>query len=310
MEFSWKKKWMPLIFVFIFVEVMLSVSSIMKNPEILFPEASALAAGCWVFKEKRWMNSYRYICILPTLSASAAISLSRLPISLFLKESIALVLIVSVLHLLKSSIGPSISAALLPLVLGIQSWDYVFSVFFLTFVIMLGSMKYKNRTSDVYQIEKQSKRKIVYSVFIVHFILLCYVLKLKIGIIPPLIVVAFEWFHKNDMTRSGARKQIILLTFAALIGTECHQIFPNSHLLSGFLSVLITFLLMFIFGVKVPPALAVSLLPLIIGDLPVWRFPLTVLVESWILSEMAICYFRLESIFSLKFHWFRQAITK
>ena len=308
MDFSWKKAWVPLIVVFLFVESMLSVSSMINNSEILFPEASALAVGCWVFKEERWNRNFQHICLMPTLSASLAISLNNCPISIFMKESLALVLVVTALHFLKSLIGPSISAAILPLVLGIHSWDYVLSVFVLTFVIMLGAIK--NRTSNIHPLDKQSTRKVVYSFLIVLFIIFCWVLKLEIGIIPPLLVVTYEWFSKTEINRLFVSKQITLLTLCALIGAGCHQIFPHLTLLVGLISVLTSLQFMLLLGVKLPPAFAISLLPLIIGELPVWKFPLTVLVESWVLSEMAIWYIRLEPIFSLKFLSFKQVLLK
>jgi hypothetical protein len=308
MDFSLKKAWAPLIVVLIFVELMLSVSSMINNPEILFPEASALAVGCWVFKEERWNRNYQHICLMPTLSASLAIVLNNCPIPLFMKESIALVLVVTALHFLKSLIGPSISAAILPLVLGIHAWDYVLSVLGLTFVIMVGAIK--NRTSNIHPLDKQSTRKVVYSFLIVLFILFCYLLKLEIGIIPPLLVVTYEWFSKAEINRLFVSKQIILLTLCALMGSECHKIFPHLTLLVGLISVLTSLLFMLLLGVKLPPAFAVSLLPLIIGDFPVWKFPLTVLVESWVLSEVAIWYIRLEPIFSLKFLSFKQVLSK
>jgi hypothetical protein len=286
------------------------VSSILHNPEILFPEASALAVGCWVFKEERWNRNFRHICLMPTLSASLAIVLNNFPIPIFIKESLVLVLVVLALHFLKSSIGPSISAALLPLVLGIQSWDYALSVFVLTSVIMLGAMRNKNLPTNNHLKEKQSHRKIGYLFFVVLCIFICYLLKLEIGIIPPLFVVAYEWFSKTEMTRIFVNKQILLLTSCALVGAECHQIFPHLPLLVGFISILIALLFMLILGVKLPPAFAVSLLPLIIGDFPVWKFPLTVLVESWILSEIVIWYIRFEPMFSLKYHLFKQVLSK
>jgi hypothetical protein len=308
MDFSMKKAWVPLLGVLLFVELMLSVSSMIKNPEILFPEASALAVGCWVFKEERWNRNLQHICLMPTLSASLAIVLNNCPISLFMKESLALVLVVTALHFLKSLIGPSISAAILPLVLGIHSWDYVLSVFVLTFVVMVGAIK--NRTRNIHPINKQSTRKVAYSFFIVLFILFCYLLKLEIGIIPPLLVVTYEWFSKAEINRLFISKQITLLALCALVGAGCHQIFPHLTLLVGLVSVLTTLLFMHILGVKIPPAFAISLLPLIIGDFPVWKYPMTVLVESWVLSEMAIWYIRLEPIFSLKFLSFKQVLSK
>ncbi|WML51121.1 HPP family protein [Neobacillus sp. PS3-12] len=308
MDFSWKKAWIPMIVVFLFVELMLSIASIINNSEILFPEASALAVGCWVFKEERWNRNFQHICLMPTLSASLAIILNNCPISIFMKESLALILVVAALHFLKSLIGPSISAAILPLVLGIHSWDYVLSVFVLTFVIMLGAIK--NRTSNKHPIDKQSTRKVAYSFLIVLFILFCWVLKLEIGIIPPLLVVTYEWFSKTEINRLFVSKQITLLTLCALIGAGCHQIFPHLTLLVGLISVLTSLQFMLLLGVKLPPAFAISLLPLIIGELPVWKFPLTVLVESWALSEMAIWYIRLEPIFSLKFLSFKQVLSK
>jgi hypothetical protein len=308
MDFSWKKAWIPLLAVFLFVELMLSVSSMINNPEILFPEASALAVGCWVFKEERWNRNFQHICLMPTLSASLAIVLNNCPIPIFMKESLSLILVVAALHFVKSLIGPSISAAILPLVLGIQSWDYVLSVFVLTFVIMIGAIK--NRTSDIHPIEKQSTRKVVYSILIVLFILFCYLMKLEIGIIPPLLVVTYEWFSKAEISRLFVSKQIILLSLCASIGAGCHQIFPHQTLLVGLISVLTSLLFMLLLGVKLPPAFAISLLPLIIGDYPVWKYPLTVLVDSWVLSEMAIWYIRLEPIFSLKFLSFKQVLSK
>lgn len=299
MDIVWKHTWRPLIFLLLFVEAMLSVSFFIRNPEILFPEASALAIGCWVFKEERWSKNHRLICIMPTLSAGLAIGLGSLSISVAMRESAALVLVVLILHVSKCSIGPSISAAILPLVLGIHSWDYVISVFVLTFVIMLGASKYNVGQVTLHPIEKQTVRKVVYSVIIIALIALCYSLKLKIGIIPPLLVVAYEWFNKTDLSRLSTFRQTLLLTFAALAGAEFHRLFPQLTTLAGLLSIMITILFMRLLKAKLPPALAISLLPLILGDVPVWEFPLIVLVESWFLSEMAVCYLRLEPRFSI-----------
>ncbi len=155
------------------VALMLWASEWVKQPEIIFPEISALAMGSFVFREKNWMYNPLHIWLAPTLAAGIGVGINFLTLQPVWKEIFCLTVIVSFIKWLKVKVGPTISAGLLPVVLGVTSWLFVLSVCLLTFVIMLGIRLNKPGALIEENIREKKHYSFIYLTIVMAWIMVC-----------------------------------------------------------------------------------------------------------------------------------------
>lgn len=69
---------------------MLVVAKLSKNTALIFPEGGAIALGCWVNQDKRWLEKPWHIVVLPTLAAALGVGLNLMKTSFPIREWFAL----------------------------------------------------------------------------------------------------------------------------------------------------------------------------------------------------------------------------
>ncbi len=117
------------LFTILLVMAMVGVAEFFSLNEIIFPEIAALSFGAVVMEKCPWKGHPVLIWLSPTLGAITGVALLHLfSFSFALLVCTAFVLVALQLKILHSGVYPSISAAILPILLNVRSISYPISV--------------------------------------------------------------------------------------------------------------------------------------------------------------------------------------
>jgi len=268
--------------VLLLVIAMFTAALSLSQKEIIFPELAALAVGAWVLGNQRWLDRPLLICISPTLAAvTGTIIVHFLSQYQVVAILLAFVVVSIELSLMRSHITPSISAAILPIFLQIDSLYYPLAVGVLTAIIalpqqmlLLTDKKQLDGTGEIVQLEQNKGRNFLQwlGIFTVvsSMTFVAFDLHWQFIVAPPLIVTFVEIIrHKEGM--SGKRfKLVVLLGSAALWGTfsmiGLHNMGQLPLVFVAGCSVIGVLILFRLLKFSFPPAMAIALLPTIISS--------------------------------------------
>ena len=286
--------------------LMLMVSSaiLFEEKEIIFPEMAALTIGMWIVEKDVWRVRPKQMLVLMTLGAIVGVCIVKfLPLLLIFKIALAFSFAAICLIFTKTSLIPLLSACILPVMLGTESFIYFLAVCILTFTIVtienvlckLGIRK----TIDINCYKGDIKQeailwiKMLIVLFIVSFFAI-YVSNLFI-ILPPLIVTFAEFVHSKAGFRSRPF-QIIFILFAAssigtlfcIVGREFFHLNDIVIIAFIFISLIIVFELV---GKYFAPAGAMALIPMILPSKDLIYLPLYECLGSIIFIGLALLIF-------------------
>lgn len=273
---------------------MLAAATIFHNTSLVFPEGAAVTLGCWFLQEEQWIHKPWQIVLLPTFGAALGVALNHAPVATFVRLSLALFAIMTVLYLRKSSVSPSISAALLPIALQIQSWVFVLSVFLLTlFVAAVVFSSKSQRTVKSFEGSKRDRtaRDAAFFAVCIVWFGVSTVFQLHWMVIPPLMVVLFEGMAKVSPLPLTLRHTAMLFC-AALFGTLTYLFWPNLFVVAGSVAVIATVALMWFARTWLAPCLAIAQLPMLLHLTSPWLFPLYVLLMSGFVGLASLSFSR------------------
>jgi hypothetical protein len=281
----------------VYIAIIAEVASATGAFYILFPELAALSHDVFTRPRGSWAGAPVLLVITPVLTALVGTLVTRnLPYgysSVMLTVCGALAIILA----LRSPIAPAISAGLLPLALGVRSMWYPPGIVFGTVLLAVLSTIWKRMSNDPLQ------NKIVASededtasgtesywplvpllVLVLAAIAVVKLTNLRFVLFPPLVVIGFEMFvhtkHCPWATRTLSLPVVCMLT--ATGGLFCRHylgVGPASSISSMAIGVLV----LRIFDLHVPPALAVALLPQVIES-PTVMYPVAVAIGTSLLS--------------------------
>ncbi len=120
---------------------MAAIAQVLDVRTIIFPETAALALGVWGLREPGWLKSPWHILVLPTVCAAMGVFVNHLAFPAMERELLILWAVLVLLTLMRSSLSPAISAGLLPIVLNIHAWLFVYSVFLATAIIWVSGRR-------------------------------------------------------------------------------------------------------------------------------------------------------------------------
>jgi len=306
-----KKQFIPLVIVL--VVVMCIISEYTGEKEIIFPEIAALAIGAWTMKKSPWGNKSFHFWLSPTIAALTGLVITRfLPYAPFLMISGAFVLVTLQLSIIGSEVSPSLSAAILPILMHTQSWYYPLSVFILTGIIaggkkLIDSYYDKNYTCEKYvEVSRKRKKfnptkrelinssKLLTSIIMVSAVALYFHLNYIIA--PPLIVAFVEFTKVKEKIYLNTVRVFILLTCAAILGVIwlyfIYYLMNWPIWISSALSMICILLIFHFLKFSFPPAAAITLLPIIIPFNSLWMYPWEVLVGSTIFLLINLVWFK------------------
>lgn len=265
--------------------------------EIIFPEVAALAIGSWIYSNQDWTKNHFHFWFSPTMAAIIGVGIQLIfPFMKTLPVIIIVYILTAImLYLLNSIVAPSLSAALLPVLLQVNSWYYVLSVLSFTSIIAIVKVVSYNYKSDLAITKepsvKSEKRNWIRREDIGHWsfigVLLYFVSGLAIKLdwlyimAPPLIVTLFEFTKNHSSLRKKPLRLIFLMLASSLWGVICfvflyHLLHIPLWIVAGFIVFSIN-LIFKIIKLIVPPAAAIALLPTIIHIQNVWFYPLQIL---------------------------------
>ena len=300
------------VFTMALVMIMFALVDIYAEKEIIFPEISALALGFWIMEKPAWRGSNFAIWASPTMAALTGVLLLRyVNLSPILLIACAFILVVLQLKTLKSTVFPSISAAILAIITHTTSLLYPFSVSLLMAIIVLGKIsleafKHKKDPLDSALQQQQQNNKpdalpeLIYWGKILLGILTVSLIALGSDypfiIAPPLIVAFIELSRPGQACRQKPIKVLLLIFLSACLGVMwLHVITTVLHgplwLFSG-LSLASVFLLYNGLRISFPPAAALALLPVLVPASKLFMYPLHVLIGCTLFIFMGLCFFK------------------
>jgi len=271
---------------------------------LLFPELAALSHDVMTRQRGKWASQPWRIVLTPTLTAAIGLFLARHTSYGAISIALAVAANLLVIKLLKSSIGPAISAGALPMVLDERSWMYPAAIFmglvglvailsvWKRFGPSLGtpSIQFKNESQLLDALEAYPHDRF-WVVSLLAFVLIlgfaAQLTGLRFILFPPLIVMAYEIFGHPEVPGWMARPALfpVVCVLTATTGVIATHSFQASFI-GVMLTVLVSIAILRAFQVHMPPALAVGLLPFVMNS-PSMRYPISVGVGT---VALTLCY--------------------
>jgi len=276
---------------------------------VLFPELGALSHDVFTRPRGTWASAPLLLAITPVLTGAIGILVTRtLPYG-YLSVLLAVGGAVALIFALKSPVAPAISAGLLPLVLGVKSWWYPPGVMLGTVLLAVLSILWKRLSLAQNWLEPLSPVELVdeaieqtpvgsywliaLMLFVAVAIMFVNLTGLRFLLFPPLVVIGFEMFGHTAICPWAKRP--LLLPVACFLTAACGLLFWNllgAGPLAAACSMACGILVLRIFDLHVPPALAVALLPFVM-DSPTVAYPIsvgigTLLMTLWFLLYQSI----------------------
>lgn len=260
-------------------------------PFLLFPELGALASVLFSDPAGSWARSPRLLVLTPVLTAILGVGISRtIPYG---PVSVVLILLLSllVIRALRSPIVPAISAGMLPLALGITSWQYPATILVGTGgLALLAVLPSRLAPGTIPQPRLALGHGPIPSpwlplaIFVAGGLLLVQLLGSRLVLYPPLFVICWEMLAQpHHCPWQERRFAVLLVTGVAAVGGSILVETLGVSPLAAFSAVLVTGLALQLAQLTCPPAYGLALLPLVIPS-PSMTYPLHTLVgTAWLL---------------------------
>jgi hypothetical protein len=267
---------------------------------LLFPELAALAHDVFTRPRGKWASQPLRLIITPTITGVAGLLISRYTHYGALQVLLITLVSLAVIRMLRSAIGPAISAGVLPLVLGERHWAYPLAILIGLTGLSASLWIWKALTlrgeerltgTPVNSIDDALEGRPHSRLWLVHLLSFVFVLAsvgqytgLHFILFPPLIVMAYELFGHPELPGWIRRPALFPLTcfLTAAIGFGLLRLMGNNPM-SVALTVALSILVLRVFRAHMPPALAVGLLPYVMAAPNIW-YPISVGVGTAFLS--------------------------
>lgn len=296
------------LFALTMILLMVAVAELSGEKEIIFPEMAALTIGMWIVDKQVWRVSRTRMVALMTAGAVAGVCIVRYsPLPLIADIAVSFAFTAVCLMLFRASLPPLISAGMLPILLGTDSWIYPAAVLTMTLTVAAGQRlmeRGRRRTAaDFTPAATEWKKETLRWLFLLSTILVVAAVPVYTSnlyfILPPLIVTYVEFAGSKAGFRNRPVQIFLLLTAAAFLGTlfqwagHVRMQWPEwAVALAVFTSL---FLLFERIGKFFAPAGAVALIPMIVPqeDLPLLPFEIAAGAALFIAAAMLLfqqCY--------------------
>lgn len=287
--------------------LMVLISDLTREPEVIFPEIIALLIGGLVSPKQVWVCSGPKLVALMTLSSLFGLCLSAyVPLPLFLKLAVGFLFIAVSLLLTRTTLAPMISACILPILLHTESWIYPLSVLTASAVIALTRWAFEKRglsaPPDPPEPEISWKQETAAWGKLTLVFLAAALLPSLLGapyfIAPPLLVTFVEAAYFKPVMQKFSKRLIPFTLFSALLGTACRLLLVEWLGLPSFLAALAVTAALFLVIEKTallfPPVGAIGFLPLILPAAGLWLYPLEVTAGACVFLLAARVFFPVE----------------
>jgi hypothetical protein len=251
---------------------MLALASALGTHAIIFPEGAALAMGIWVVGLPGWSASRWRVAVLPAVFAAGGVGLLALGLDSAATAILAVTLALLALQALGTRLAPALSAAVLPVVFDVRAWSYPVAVLAISLVVAAGMAW---RHPILAPPPADGVRRYAWRTIGGAWIVICAWILIdgellalpSVALAPPLFVSALEWLARGPLHASEGARRLAVLSGAALAGSAAVALVPVGWI-AGALAVAVTVALMRVLSTPHPPALAIALIPQILGPAP------------------------------------------
>lgn len=226
---SFQKRWLPILLAGIFVVAMVGASVLVGSPEVLFPEMTAILCGAWIQPKQAWnVNRPRMLVLMTTGAVFGLVMNLAFPgIPLPVRAVIGYAFCALCMNVAGADMTPMLSAAILPMLLGTDSWIYPAAVFVLVALVEVGQVALERvglREPIEYQpfrlpaeqaLASWARRLGVFALFAVP----AYATGNLFLAVPPLLVAYTELTRPDFTLRLRPWRAWAVLAIAGVIGT-------------------------------------------------------------------------------------------
>lgn len=285
--------------------LMVFVAEISGEKEIIFPEICALTIGAWISEQQPWNTNKRRIFFLMSFAALFGVLVVKyVYCPLIFQVCLCFAFTGFILTLSKTNFIPIISACILPVYLRTDSWIYPISVCAMALIIIIAQWymeKMHLRPVNNFipcdfdlkvQVIKWSKLLIVFGLlalipFKTHQIYF---------LAPPLIVMFTELANPQSPARKRPQYIVGLMTFGAFTGCVIRLLLNSYFQLPLSICTAVACVILFAaldkLKINFPPAGAILLIPMILDENLLIRFPIEVFIGAVVLCIASLLLFR------------------
>lgn len=271
----------------IVVALMIGAAEISGEKEIIFPEVTAITVGMLISPNRAWRVSRIRVLILISICSILGLLISLYsPLPLWINMAVGYLICLIILSLSGTGFAPLISATVLPIMLGTKSIIYPISAILLTLIILLFDLTLeKCGVKDKYKFEpKNIEFDGILSKFVLGATCIYAALKFdaQICVAPPLLVAFTELMNVGNKAIKKPFSTVLLITACAVAGAVSRYLISIKLTLPLLLSAIIATVLMIIlinvFKMYLPPAGALTILPMLIPENSLLLYPVYVFV--------------------------------
>ncbi|EJG02192.1 hypothetical protein [Flavobacterium sp. F52] len=252
----------------LFVTAMVLTAQLAGDREIILPEMAALSIGCYFYSEEEWRKRPRDLFLLPSMTAAAGFGINYLHAPLAVKLSICMIVMAAVLKLMKNMMGPALATGLLPIITNCTSPAFLASILLFTLILSL-SVGYRQQAEAQDQY-RQSDIPCGKLLCFLYLVILWFALCQRYGLLnmaamPPIIVTGFEMLGGTGKRHSFKKLFRIsaALTLSGFIGSASLYLFP-APAIALFAAMPLVFGMLRVLDLKLSPAYAMALLPMVL----------------------------------------------
>lgn len=285
--------------------LMVGSAMLLDEREIIFPEMAALTIGMWIVDKRVWRVSRCQLVVLMSLGAFVGVCIVRYSsFPLIVELSLAFAFAALCLFITGTTLIPLISACMLPVLLGTESWVYPTAVLVMSLIIIAGQvlmekLGWRHNLQTVPQ-ERNRRKSIVRWGWLLLSVSIIASLAIYSSnfyfIVPPLIVTYVEFVNSKAGFRNRPIQTILLLTAASVLGVLFQLVgYYYLHLPEVFVALCVMICLFILFecmGKLFAPAGALALIPMLLPpDTLIW-LPLQVALGASLFIFTAMLFFQ------------------
>ena len=286
----------------IFGTLMVLASELLRTPAILFPEILALLTGMWVMPGMPWRVDRRHLPVLMTICAVWGVILSRWsPLPTAMTVGVAFLGAALLLMAVRSTLLPVLSACILPVLLGEQSWIYPLAVLVMTVLLVLGQILLERlglrnpRSAETWR--WNGREEIFRWPVAISTIMALVAVGVTMGMpcvaAPPLAVLLSELSFKESPAAPHSLRIWIVTVCCAVAGAFARWLLCiRLGLPLTVAALVVSTMAMAIFHLlrrPFPPSAALALLPLLLPEQLIPTYPLQVLIGTTVCLVVATC---------------------
>ncbi len=281
--------------------LMVALSELTGEREILFPEIAAIAVGMLLAPKRAWQTNRIRVLLLITVSAAMGLFISVfLPSPLWVKMSLAFVLAQWILIASGTGFAPMISAAVLPVLLGTRSGVYLAAAIGLTALILLVSYlleRFGLRQPEPFSPLPLPDRTILQRVALKcvlgsSCIFIAVSLNVRFAVAPPMLVAFTEFMNPENKAKDQPTRAVLLIALCALAGALCRIVitlrFGLPLTVSALIACIVMVMLLRRFSMYLPPAAALTILAMLIPEESLSLYPVQVFAGIFVLMGIAV----------------------